>query len=246
MSLMQRTGAVLAALLLSLVLVPSSTALAETPQPPIPEGSNAVGACLDADQVWLLVVDIDGEVLANQCVGTPSSGEEALTAGGLELEKDKGFICAISGHPDPCPAAFDGSYWNYHHTTAGAPYTFSQEGAETRVPSPGDIEAWCYNMPEVESCEPPLLTVMSAGKQVLVPNAAPADYFDPAVTAAGTGSASPTVSESATAPNSETDSSSTSTPWALIGVGGVIIVGVVALLLWRRRPGHADEQVGRK
>lgn len=245
MSLMQRTGAVLVALLLSLILAPSSTALAETTQPPIPEGSNAVGACLDADQVWLLVVDIDGEVMANQCVGTPSSGEEALTAGGMEVEKDNGLICAISGHPDPCPATFDGSYWNYHHATAGAPYTFSQEGADTRSPSPGDIEAWCYNMPEDESCEPPLLTVMSGGEQVLVPDAAPADYFDPAVTSAETGSPSPTENESATASESETDSTSTSTPWALIGIGAVVVVGVVALLLWRRRAASAEEQVSR-
>ncbi len=230
----QRAGTVLLALLISLVVAPTSLALAETSPPPISEGSNAVGACLDAEQVWLLVTDIEGDVLANQCVGTPASGEEALMAAGVDIERADGFICSLSGHPDPCPATFTGSYWNYHHATAGSPWAFSEEGAETYAPEPGAIEAWCYNKPDVESCEPPLLTIMSGGEEVLVPGADAADYFDPAVT----GTSSESVAQS------ETDPADAGTPWALVGTGAIVVVGAVTFLLWRRRASTDGTQVG--
>lgn len=216
-------------LLLALALAVPATAHADEPPtvPPSAPGSNAIGACLDADQVWLLVVDIDGEVLANQCVGTPSSGEEALARGGMQIRFSSGrMICSLSGHPEQCPATFTGSYWNYHHGRAGAPYTFSQQGASARTPAPGDIEAWCYNAPEEESCVPPLLRIVSNGKQVPVPGVDAEDVVDPPVTT-----------------NEEVEVPST-TPWALIGTGAVIAVGIGALLWWRRRVGPADDQVG--
>ena len=229
-ALLARTGL---ALLLALVLLPSLLfpAIAradEVPQPPpSAPGANAVGACLDAEQVWLLVVDVDGEVLANQCVGTPSSGEEALARGGMQMRFSKGrLICSLSGHPEQCPATFTGSYWNYHHGTAGGPYAYAKEGASSRRPAPGDIEAWCYNPPEQKSCEPPLLTIISGDQQVPVPGVAAADYIDPPVTA----------NEAVPVP--------ATTPWALIGTAAVILVGVLAMLWWRRRTGPADDQVG--
>lgn len=226
LALLARTGL---GVLLALFLSTPSMALAdETPSPPpAAEGANAVGACLDAEQVWLFVVDIDGNVLANQCVGTPASGEQALADGGMQMKFSDGrLICSLSGHPEQCPATFTGSYWNYHHGGSGVPYTMSMEGAADRSPAPGDIEAWCYNAPEDESCEPPLLTIVSGGNQVLVPGAESSDYVDPDVTD------NPAVPVPA------------STPWALIGTGAVILVGGVAFLLWRRRSGPAEEQVG--
>lgn len=226
LALLARTGL---GLLLALAVSVPAPALADEPPsaPPSAPGSNGVGACLDADQVWLLVVDVDGQVLANQCVGTPSSGEEALARGGMQIRFSSGrMICSLSGHPEQCPATFTGSYWNYHHGRPGAPYTFSQEGANGRRPSPGDIEAWCYNAPEEETCDPPLLTIVSGGTQVPVPGAPAAEFVDPAVTA----------NEAVPVPST--------TPWALIGTGAIIAVGIVALWLWRRRVGAADDQVG--
>ena len=216
------------ALLLVLTFFPPSARADEAPTPPpSAAGSNGVGACLDADQVWLFVVDVDGTVLANQCVGTPASGEDALARGGMQIRFSKGrLICSLSSHPAQCPATFTGSYWNYHHGRAGAPWTFSKEGAGSRRPAPGDIEAWCYNSPDEESCKPPLLTVVSGGSQIMVPGTEATDYVDPAVTS------NPAVAVP------------TTTPWALIGTAAVILVGVVALLWWRRRTGPADDQVG--
>ncbi len=195
--------------------------------PPLAIGSNAVGSCLAADQVWLLVVDGDGGVRANQCVGTPASGEEALARGGMQIRFSKGrLICSLSDHPKQCPAAFTGSYWNYHHSRSGERYTYSKEGAATRRPDSGTIEAWCYNGADEKSCTPPLLTIVSGEQQILVPGVDAADYVDPA----------PTLNDAVPVP--------ASTPWAFIGTGGIITVGIVALLWWRRRTNPVDEQVG--
>ena len=215
-------------LLLALTLHPSAAHADDVPNPPPSAvGTNPVGACLGAEQVWLLVVDVDGEVLANQCVGTPSSGEEALARGGMQIRFSKGrLICSLSGHPEQCPATFTGSYWNYHHGAAGEPYSYAKEGASSRRPAPGGIEAWCYNAPDQKSCEPPPLTIISGGQQVPVPGVAAADYIDPPITA----------NEAVPVP--------ASTPWALIGTAAVILVGVLAMLWWRRHTGSTDDQVG--
>lgn len=226
LTMLARTGL---AVILSLLLLPTVAHADEAYEPPpVTPGSNAVDSCLAAEQVWLLVEDINGEVLANQCVGAPASGEEALAQGGMQIRFSKGrLICSLSGHPEQCPATFTGSYWNYLHTEAGTEYTYSKEGAANRRPSPGTIEAWCYNDPDEESCTPGLLTIMRDDQQVMVPGAtSPADYIDPAVTS----------NEAVPVP--------ASTPWALIGTGSLIAVGAIALLWWRRRSSPADDQVG--
>ncbi|MEO7589047.1 MAG: hypothetical protein ABIS84_13595 [Arachnia sp.] len=216
------------AILFALMMVPSVAHADDvTEPPPSSPGANAVGACLLADQVWLLVVDVDGTILANQCVGTPASGEEALARGGMQIRFSGGrLICSLSGHPEQCPATFTGSYWNYNFGAAGTSYAFSQQGAATRRPVPGDIEAWCYNAADEKSCTPPLLTILSDGQQVLVPGTVAADYIDPPVT------------------GNKAVALPTTTPWALIGTGAVILVAVLVLLWWRRRSGPANSQVG--
>lgn len=224
-ALLVRMSAVLLALLVGFPAFALADEVYEPP--PLAPGSNAVGSCLAADQVWLFVADADGVVLANQCVGTPASGEEALARGGMQIRFSTGrLICSLSGHPEQCAATFTGSYWNYYHGKAGAQYTYSKEGAASRRPSPGDIEAWCYNGPDEKSCIPPLLTITSAEQRIPVPGADTADYVDPA----------PTTNEAVPVP--------ASTPWALIGTGAIIVVGIAALLWWRRRTGPADDRVG--
>lgn len=221
-------------LLIAFSLTPSTAHADETYQPPsIAPGSNAVGACLAADEVWLFVSDIDGEVLANECVGAPATGEEALTNAGLEIGYDDGgLICTLDGHPAQCPATFNGSYWNYHHAGSGEEYEYAQEGAGTRQPVLGTIEAWCYNQPEDESCTPPLLTITQNDEQVLVPGAESGEYVDPALTSDAAETATP----------AEDSSSTTGTPLALIITGAVVVIVALGLLVWwLRRRGATDE-----
>lgn len=214
-------------LLMSLLQIPSAAQADEAYEPPATtQGENAVGSCLGADQVWLFVTAEGGEVLANQCVGNPPSGEDALARGGMQIRFGKGrLICSLSGHPAQCPATFTGSYWNYHRGQPGTPYTYSKEGAENSRPSGGTIEAWCYNGPDEKACTPPALTILLGGQQILIPGTDPVEYVDPA----------PTVNPAVPVP--------ASTPWALISTGVVIAIGV-ALVIWRRRNGTGADQVG--
>lgn len=219
---------VLAALLLLAIAFPASARADDVYEPPpVAPGSNAVGSCLAADQVWLLVMDTNGDVLANQCVGTPASGEEALARAGMQIRFGSGrLICSLSGHPEKCPATFTGSYWNYHHGGAGKPYTYSKDGAATHRPEPGSIEAWCHNGAGEKSCTPPLLTILQQGTPVAIPGVDASTFIDPA----------PTANKPVPLPST--------TPWALLGTSAVIAVGIALLLWWRRRTGPINDSVG--
>lgn len=130
------------------------------------DGTNDIGRCLEAGEVWLLVVDADGEVLGNQCVGRPSSGSAALHAGGLEIGYGQGkLICTIAGHPERCPTNFDGRFWHYWHGGLDQRYRFSGTGADQYEPPPGSIEAWCYNQPGERRCTPPAPSILIDGVQ---------------------------------------------------------------------------------
>lgn len=160
-------------------------AVADDAPSPLPQpsgsGSNAVGACLAADEVWLFVVDVDGTVLANQCVGTPGDGEEALREAGAVIGYGKkGLICTIDKRPERCPTNFDGSFWNYYHGLPGQEWVFSNLGATSHTPQPGSIEAWCYNEPDDSRCTPPHLRVVIDDALVLPPGVTEADVVDPA------------------------------------------------------------------
>lgn len=137
--------------------------------------NNEVGSCLSSSQVWLLVVDQNQRVLANQCVGTPSSGSEALRLGGIRVGYSKGnLICTMNDSPESCPRRFTGQFWNYWHAPSGKQLVFSDLGAGNRTPPPGSIEAWCYNRPGTTRCTPPELSVIVDGEQ-LSPVEAPVD-----------------------------------------------------------------------
>lgn len=197
--------------------------------------SNDVGACLSADKVWLLVVTDTDKVLANECVGTPATGTEALTAAGLELSRDgSNFICAIGGYPSPCPAKFNGQFWNYYQGKPGAEYGFSQVGADEAKPEPGTIEAWCYNKADQESCTPPYLKIVQAGKEVAAP--AGATVQDLPVTGA--------KAEAPAEQPAAQDQGNSSTMAIVIGVVVLAAVVVVFIVARMRNSGKGDGAVG--
>lgn len=198
--------------------------------------SNDVGACLSADKVWLLVVTDTDKVLANQCVGTPATGTEALTAAGLELGRDgSNFICAIGGYPSPCPATFNGQFWNYYQGKAGAEYAFSQVGADEAKPEPGTIEAWCYNKADEQACTPPYLKIVQSGQEVAAPAGATVQDL-------------PVTGEQLTQAPAEqpvpADTGNSTTMAIVIGVVVLAAVVVVLVVARTRKPGKGDGAVG--
>lgn len=200
----------LATMLISLLgIFGLSQAYAQEPAPqPTADGANAVGACLDDDQVWLVVVDDEGNVLANQCVGTPESGEAALDTAGLERTVDSdGFICAIGNHPDPCPETFTGQYWGYYTAAAGEQWGYYEVGADQSEPQPGTIEGWCYNSADEEFCNPPLLQVVIDDTTVLGEGVTEADLVELEVTAE-----QPTSTDEPTTEAPATDAPATEEP----------------------------------
>lgn len=218
-------------LILGLLLPGQSPAVAEpTPLPqPTADDHNPIGACAAAGQVWLLVVDEDGRVLANQCVGTPANGEQALADAGMRIQFGRSrLICTIDSHPETCPASFDGRYWQYWHAAPGQPWTFSSLGATSHHPAPGSVEGWCYNKLGQEHCAMPTLRVVHDGAETHVgdPNRQPPLDLDVAVHAP--------VPLPSTA------------PWELIAALGCGAALVGGTLLWRRRrrPGAEPAELG--
>lgn len=189
--------------------------LGAAPAVSLAEGTdNEIGACLAADQVWLLVVAEGDKVLANQCTGNPTNGEQALADGGLQIQfgKDR-LICTLSGNPATCPTTFDGSYWSYYQGAPGKDYTYSEVGPAQAKPKGGTIEAWCYVTKDEKACTLPQLKIVQAGAELAPPAGATAQ--DLPVTA------NPKVSIPG------------GTPWALIGTGIAAVIVIGALVAWQ-------------
>ncbi|MDR0960464.1 MAG: hypothetical protein LBM23_08995 [Propionibacteriaceae bacterium] len=226
-----------------------------------------VAACLDAGNVWLEVVDGETSV-ASQCVGQPATGTAALEAAGVVIGRDStGFICSLGGHPDPCPATFDGNYWQYYTATPGAAWAYATEGSDTAVPQPGSIEGWCYG----DVCTPPAVGGVLAAPDAVAsipaadaadPDAAASDAPASDSTAASDGSTgdapidvqTPVVisgdlliatpnPEGSPVPETPAEGSSDGiSPWIFALIIGVVVIVVIAVLLiqLRRTPSAAQ------
>ena len=230
---MRLTSRVLAAgALVALAARPAAAdeSLAPLPQPSA-AGSNAVGACLETGQVWLFVVDEQQRVLSNQCVGTPASGEDALRLAGLATTDTRGgYICTIGGHPEECPARFEGEFWNYHHAAAGERWVYSDTGAVEHRPAGGTIEGWCYNDEDESRCTMPNLRVVIDGEARIPSGVAEADLIEPAPVILAPLPPPPPI------------------PWTTVaGIGAVVALGGPALFVARRRgetQEAADDELG--
>ncbi|MCR1785894.1 hypothetical protein KVF89_25390 [Nocardioides carbamazepini] len=145
-------GVLLGVLLLSPVPA-SGTVDVPTPSPA------TIGECLGHGEIWLHVRTDAGEVLRSECVGTPTTGLEALAAADVATTEAKGgYLCTLAGYPDRCPGRFTGQYWQYWHAASdAAPWAYSPKGAGEHRPAPGSIEGWCYNASGEKRCRLPVL-----------------------------------------------------------------------------------------
>jgi len=83
------------------------------------------------------------------CVINPATGTDALRAAGVTITTDaSGMICALNNYPNPCPATFDGKYWQYYQASAADAeadqWTYATAGSDDTHPQPGWVEGWCY------------------------------------------------------------------------------------------------------
>lgn len=226
---MKLSSILAAGVLVALAAWPAHAEPSPLPLPqPGGQGSNAVGACLEAGEVWLLVVDDHSRVLGNQCVGTPSSGEEALRLAGIPTETGRqGYLCSLDDHPPRCPSTFDGAFWAYHQATAGGSWRFSDVGAAAHRPQPGTIEGWCYTNDEEARCTPPALRVVIDGQLRLPPGVTEADLADPAPAVRAPLPPAPPV------------------PWTTVASAGAVAVVIgAAVAVARRRPDASADDLG--
>jgi len=172
--------------------------------------SGAVANCLDSGSVWLVAITDQGQTLANACVGTPASGTDALTAAGVGIGRDsKGMMCALGGYPNPCPAVFDGRFWQYYTGSVDTKkWDFYQVGSDDSKPAAGTIEGWCYG----ETCTPPDIALLLAGN-----GQTPA----------------PAGSSPSSAP--VTASAKSNSPWLALGLGLVVVAALVLIAIVRSR-----------
>ena len=148
-------------IVLSLAGVAAPPAIADEPSPTptvaAPAGP-AVGECLTAGEVWLVIRTDDGQLLRSECVGTPTTGADALRAAEVPTVMTKGYYCTLAGYPSRCPRTYRDQFWQYWHAAGvDAAWVFSQKGAGSHAPQPGSIEGWCYNPQDVARCHPPKL-----------------------------------------------------------------------------------------
>jgi hypothetical protein len=130
----------------------------DPPEESVPGTARTVGECTRAGQVWLVVVTDTDEVLRSECVGTPRTGRDALTAAGVAVTTGPGgYLCTLAGHPQDCPNRYDGTYWQYWHAEGpGTEWIYSQKGADEHRVAAGSIEGWCRNPRGERHCTPPM------------------------------------------------------------------------------------------
>ncbi|HEY3436603.1 MAG TPA: hypothetical protein VGK35_02835 [Actinotalea sp.] len=204
-------------------------AMPSAAQAVVPAADPPSGACTDPAGITVVVdqTDLGGEVKVG-CAPAAATGTAALEAAGFTDTRDaSGMICAIDSLPDPCPAEFTGSYWSYWYATPGGAWQTYQEGSDTAVPQPGNVEGWRYS----DGSAGPTLAAPVAGVTATTDAAVPVE----------SATASPEVTASATegqeqAAESGSDPADPGTSPVLVG-GLVLLVllAAAALLVVRRR-----------
>ena len=119
-----------------------------------------VDACAQQNGVYVVVTGEDTAATIGVCVTAPSSGTDALNSAGVSITRDStGMICALNNYPNPCPATFDGKYWQYYQASAAdaeaGNWAYATTGSDDSRPQAGWVEGWCYG----DQCTPVLPAV---------------------------------------------------------------------------------------
>ena len=204
-------GFAAALLIAASVTLTSTAAIAD----PVTDAAGAQ-ACSGASNVLVVITSEDGSTLA-ACVANPTSGTDALDKAGVTITLDSsGMICALNNQPDPCPATFNGKYWQYYEASeadaASGNWTYATAGSDDTKPQPGWAEGWCYG----DTCQP------------IMPSLAPDATIAPG--------------DSATL---SAPSNGLSVGWIIsIAVAMVIIAAIVVVVVRRRQSGPIGSHAG--
>lgn len=108
--------------------------------------------------VWVVVDEAARGSVHMRCAESYSTGLEALRSAGFDVVMSKNMVAQIGGIPQGGAIAND-SYWSYWHSTLNpdgtpGPWTYSQTGAGTYVPTKGNTEGWRYVSEDTPSNPP--------------------------------------------------------------------------------------------
>ncbi|WP_406096655.1 flagellar hook-length control protein FliK [Kitasatospora purpeofusca] len=97
-----------------------------------------------------VVVDftaLGGGIETGCAPGDPASGLAALTGAGFSYAfhpRFPGFVCKINTLPATCTNPTGSAYWSYWHAPHGGPWSYSNLGAGSYNPAPGEVEGWSF------------------------------------------------------------------------------------------------------
>jgi len=113
-----------------------------------------VRACIEAEDVFVIVDPSDGELMGG-CATEFATGMEALASAGFTVD-DPAFIKVING--TRADYVKDGKWWTYwhRHIVDGAwdEWEFSQLGGASYEPQPGSVEGWSVSPASGPSAQP--------------------------------------------------------------------------------------------
>lgn len=213
--------------------------------------------CSD-DEVTVLV---DG--FGAGCAPPGGNGYETLRAAGFEVEvtqKFPDFVCRINGSPgaevDKCLTASPAdAYWSYWHAPLGASeWTYSNNGAFTRSPAAGTVEAWVWGAGKEPGAVPVSQSQKTHGERSQLPryNADTADvgsddrHLEGSATTGQDTEGIMDDAQTATNPSEDhqiqpyagpstgsSDQTGQSSPWTVVlSIVAIVLVSAAAIVTW--------------
>ncbi|MEV8326671.1 flagellar hook-length control protein FliK [Kitasatospora sp. NPDC056731] len=133
-------GSIAAAAALTAGLLGASAVQAPQAQAAACDGTTGVTVVVDSTAVG-------GGIQTGCAPGDPASGLAALTGAGFAYTfhpRYPGFVCTINALPTTCTNPTGSAYWSYWHAQHGGPWSYSNLGAGSYNPAPGDVEGWSF------------------------------------------------------------------------------------------------------
>ena len=219
-----------------------------------PAAYAATSPCGD-DEVTVIV-----EGFGVGCAPPGGNGYDTLRAAGFDVEvtqKFPDFVCRINGSPgvdvDKClTASPSDGYWAYWHAPLGASdWTYSNNGAFTRTPEAGTVDAWMWGAGEKPGAVPLGQSQAVTERQSALPENN-SDNDNPPTAggsedSAGLGGSANTKKENTTInagqqQDSPTDGGGSPLWTTLLAIAAIVLVGIASAITWWIRKQEVNGQ----